>query len=942
MVAVYFGGELDMKKQAFHKLALTLSVGLGFTTWPVCTVWAINTQIQTDNHLAVTPLVVDATPNASTYQILETNGQSAGGNLFYSFSHFNIGSGDTASFDLINSWDNVIARVTGGYETVIDGKLKVDVSAGGWASNFFLINPAGITFGAGSVVDVPGSFYASSANSLNFTDGRFFASDGTQSSQLSIEAPESFGFLGSEVGALNLNGNLAGHIKLDHATIQVFDDERIELVGRDISISNNSQVGMVNLVDAGYPTDHVDGIQMLLMATHTQTTGTVDLDGQFPTVKLDGDISLNSTSLLNAGGDAEEIQLVRGGNITLNHAHIISDNYGDDCGGCETSANNNNQEVPGSILRSGIDVLATGKLTLDNGSSIESETSFAPVGDVNIQADSLLIDHSSKITASSVDKSNISHDANGNSYLPDGTIPVPYAINPLAGDVNITVVNAVEVNHQSSILSSTETFGNAGHINITADSVKLDNTSNIKTESTANNGVLGYVLDADGRKADTTTEIKDPGDAGEIILKVGGNISIDHNSEISTKINSGVSDSQPGLIKFTGKTDGTSAGEVKISGLSKVTASSNGDANAGDIIVNASSLVLENASITTDSLGGELGDKTGNAGVIAVNSYDLTMNSGAYISSSTAGQGSAGSVSVTTGNLSIQGISAIPLELLGHYVDVNFTGIRSMARTGSGGQTGTIGITASNDVNLSNGAQISISNEGVGIGSLSRAGIDLNANSISLKNSQIVADSNHNVDAGYIKLNFLDKLYLDPSAISTSAFSGNGGAIAISGGNMVWLQNSAIMTSVLDPNGSGSGGNINLLANFLMMQSGFIQANTAAPGASGGLVNINTPFLIPSGSSLFVGGSAALGFMPFSGLNVIQAAAPGGVSGTVNVTSPQLNLSGTFASIAVQAIDPNALNQNMCAIGETSSLSQTGRGALPRRAEDGLLWNVVE
>jgi hypothetical protein len=88
---------------------------------------------------------------------------------------------------------------------------------------------------------------------------------------------------------------------------------------------------------------------------------------------------------------------------------------------------------------------------------------------------------------------------------------------------------------------------------------------------------------------------------------------------------------------------------------------------------------------------------------------------------------------------------------------------------------------------------------------------------------------------------------------------------------------------------------------------------------------------------LFIGGDTPFQFQPFSGNNVIQAAAPNGLKGQINSSSPQLNLSGTLANLIVQSFDQNALSRNLCAIGTSSSLSQSGNGGLRRRAKDALI-----
>ncbi len=116
------------------------------------------------------------------------------------------------------------------------------------------------------------------------------------------------------------------------------------------------------------------------------------------------------------------------------------------------------------------------------------------------------------------------------------------------------------------------------------------------------------------------------------------------------------------------------------------------------------------------------------------------------------------------------------------------------------------------------------------------------------------------MDASAIQIHFLGRLNIDPSNITTSANQGNGGPITIDGGQIIVLQDSQITTSVQGD--LGNGGDISIQAGSLVMQSGFIQANTAAKGASGGNVNINVQTLLPSGNSVFVGGSTPFVFQP--------------------------------------------------------------------------------
>ena len=993
-----------MKKQGF----IQLSVIIAIIVYSLGSALAVDTQIQTDGSLTgAIPLNINAAPNNQVYAIQQQNGQAVGNNLFYSFNRFNVGSGDTAYFNFTQNWNNVITRVTGGTVSIIDGTLRVSGSravdsygtdplnvdgvAGATvlnnaAKNFFFINPAGITFGKGSVVDVPGSFYASTSSTLNFSDGYSYRADGTQTNTLSAAAPVSFGFLGNETGALNL----------DHATIKVFNDETLALVGRDINI-DSSTVGMVDLTvdqpafdsngqpiftypqrfDAREPL-FIDGIQLLLLANHSQNN--VPLDAGAIKVshnQLDGNINIKNTDLINAGGDAEEVTFLRGGNITLENASIVSSNYGDDCGGfCgEPSLVG---EPTAQV--SGIDISAKGAFNLNNG-HIVTETSFSPVNPINqvainIQANSMSMNNNSSISSKSLTIEHITP-----IYIPQGIIPVYRPVNPVAGDINININSDFVAKGGSSIESSTETFGNAGEIKLTADAITLDNAS-IKSESLSNtNGLIGYVNDGhngitfvpkvnpridytrqedfylysvynSGKQNPTAKDLYanpiipaplqetlyNAGNAGKItLIATGGDIKLANGSTVSTNINSGTPESGTAEINLT-----SYSGSITMDN-STISSSTKGNANAGNINLSANNAIqMSNSSkVDTNSLG--LNDsKLGNSGTISINAKYLTMNTGSFISSSTNSLGKAGTVNINTNTVNIYGNNNIPVSQLGHYIDQNFTGIRSMAGILSGGQTGYINILALDYIFLNHGAQISISNQAnsANILSLFPSYINMLTPNLYMNNSQIIADSSGNVDASNINVGFTNTLNMqEVSAISTLANNGNGGHIVIKGGNMFWLQNSAVLTSVLGL--QGNGGNIDINSNYLIMDSGFIQANTAAKGASGGTVNVNVETIIPSGSLIFIGGDTPFRFQPFSGINVIQAAAPEGIKGQINITTPQLNLSGTLANLILQSFDQNALSRDLCAIGSSSSLAQSGKGNLRRRAKDALLSNTV-
>jgi large exoprotein involved in heme utilization and adhesion len=119
------------------------------------------------------------------------------------------------------------------------------------------------------------------------------------------------------------------------------------------------------------------------------------------------------------------------------------------------------------------------------------------------------------------------------------------------------------------------------------------------------------------------------------------------------------------------------------------------------------------------------------------------------------------------------------------------------------------------------------------------------------------------------------------------------------------------------------------------LRTGFIQANTKAPLASGGRVNIDVATLLVHGGSLTVGGNAIQTFQSGQfGNNVIQAAAPDGVSGVVQLANPQIDLSGSLASLNANLIDYSSLLTTDCQTTGNTSLVVKPHGGLPLSSKD--------
>jgi filamentous hemagglutinin family protein len=107
--------------------------------------------------------------NGNTFNI--QGGTQAGRNLFHSFQQFGLHQGQIANFWSNPAIANILARVNGGSASYINGLIQVL----GGRSNLFLMNPAGIVFGANASLNVPAAFTATTADRILFPGGSFYA-----------------------------------------------------------------------------------------------------------------------------------------------------------------------------------------------------------------------------------------------------------------------------------------------------------------------------------------------------------------------------------------------------------------------------------------------------------------------------------------------------------------------------------------------------------------------------------------------------------------------------------------------------------------------------------------------------------------------------------------------------------------------------------------------
>jgi hypothetical protein len=339
------------------------------------------------------------------------------------------------------------------------------------------------------------------------------------------------------------------------------------------------------------------------------------------------------------------------------------------------------------------------------------------------------------------------------------------------------------------------------------------------------------------------------------------------------------------------------------------------DGAAGDILVHADNITLSNVALV--STAKEL--THGPAGTIALQaSGAISILNNTRIATDTEGTGNAGNVTITAGSLLVD-----PSE------------ISSKASATSSGQVGSINVKAQTGVTVMDGSRFSIENHAhIRDPSLIHpASLEVNAAQINLLGGQISARSTDNAPASNVRVTAGDQLIMRNAAILTTAKDGNGGAIEISGGRVLVLDHSQISTSVLGTD-NGNGGDIGIVVPMLVMNTGFIQANTAAAHATGGNVFIGVETLISAGLLLLNASTSVPFDARLNGLSVIQAAAPDGVSGDVRVTAPLLDIVGNIRGLSAPIVDVGAISKDLCRIGAGSSLTPLGKGGLRPIASD--------
>ncbi|MCP4111830.1 MAG: filamentous hemagglutinin N-terminal domain-containing protein [Desulfobacteraceae bacterium] len=243
-------------------------------------------------------------------------GTQAGANLFHSFQKFNIHSNESATFSGPGSVQNIIGRVTGGDSSWIDGTLRSTIPG----ADLYLLNPAGLMFGPGALLDLGGSFHVSTADYLRMGDTEKFYAAPREIDVLSAANPAAFGFLDNNVAPITFEGGEAEPAgREDNSGLCVSKGNTISVIGGNIEIKGNIKApeGRINIAGVA------SGGEAIPADSGTDVSSFDKM----------GDITISDKSLADVSGEGSGSVFIRGGRFFSDNSEINAETLGNKNGG---------------------------------------------------------------------------------------------------------------------------------------------------------------------------------------------------------------------------------------------------------------------------------------------------------------------------------------------------------------------------------------------------------------------------------------------------------------------------------------------------------------------------------------------------------------------------------------------------------------------------------
>lgn len=330
---------------------------------------------------------------------------------------------------------------------------------------------------------------------------------------------------------------------------------------------------------------------------------------------------------------------------------------------------------------------------------------------------------------------------------------------------------------------------------------------------------------------------------------------------------------------------------ISVRGGAVLSSGTFGEGSAGNLIVNATEsieVIGAEPRINSGSIIGSSSLGRGNAGSVIINTSRATVRDGGAIGSNVLAFGNSGRVVVNATEL-VEVNGTIPGSTISSAIDASASIIDEATQQAlrlppiPSGSPGDVEINTPR-LNLKNGGQVSVSNEGTG----GAGNLQVNAEAILLETGGKIAASTLSGEGGNVQLILEDTLELrNGSFISAEAGGmGNGGNVGIDSSAIALFKNSTITANAFE----GNGGNISIAT-----------------------------------SGIFASADSS-----------ITASSRFGVDGLIKINNPEVDSAGGLVELQKNPIALNSLVAD-CSPGQGNFLLVTGRGGLPPDPEEQII-----
>ncbi|MBD2304062.1 filamentous hemagglutinin N-terminal domain-containing protein [Chroococcidiopsis sp. FACHB-1243] len=774
-----------------------------------------DSQIVPDSTLGADNSIVNSNPNG-----LDTisGGATRGSNLFHSFDRFSIPDGRAALFNNGADIQNIITRVTGGSVSNIDGILA---TARDTTANLFLLNPNGIVFGQNASLRIGGSFIATTARSLNFADGtQFSATPGTGAPLLTVSVPLGLQF-GTGAGEIVNRASTFG--------LQVGTGRTLGLIGGNVNLEGGRLTAAGGRIELGaVAAPGVIGINP-------------DPSGfrfSYPTNLVLGDISLTADASVSPPRPTlVDVRAGGGGSIALNSNNLtlrggseIVAGIGQDLGASDAVAGDIDINAQGTVAIDGVGTFPDGVFSSGIFNNV-NEGGTGKGGNINVKTGSLLLTNEGVISASifgNGDTGAINITATEGISLDRSTIfgTVEETGRGNGGDI-IVKARSLSLANGARLTTTSEGQGNAGNIDVQVqDSIFLDNSN---------------LFSNVGNRQATTSVI---GNVGNIRIKAK-TITLANGSQIQASfLPNAQQQGNPGIVSLEATESIFFAGRNSDDSPSAIftDVESGAVANGSDLQISAPIVSMRDGLLNASSAG------QGNAGSVTITASDrITFDEGSQILSTlkAGGTGRGGDILLKARSLSLTNRARINASTLGT------------------GDAGSVSITADDRISLDNSSIFSdVAEASIGKG----GSIDLKTGSLLLTNSSVItANTQGQGDAGNIQITATNPsnsvIFESGSYVQSESFSqSSAGNVIITADGQVSFNgtgsngvSSGVFSRAVTEGGIGQGGDISIKARSLSLTEGAqIDTSTSGQGNAGNIQIIATD---PNNSVSFSGGS---------------------------------------------------------------------------------------